>query len=70
MNLFDLRHTLRRLLRSPAFSAISILLLGLAFGAFACVFSVVYGLLYKPLPYPQSEQIVSLESRIMGLPFK
>lgn len=69
MNLFDLRHTLRRLLRSPAFSAISILLLGLAFGAFACVFSVVYGLLYKPLPYPQSEQIVSLESRIIGLPF-
>ena len=32
MNLFDLRHVLRRLLRAPGFSALSILLLGLAFG--------------------------------------
>ncbi|MEO6690308.1 MAG: ADOP family duplicated permease [Dokdonella sp.] len=68
MNAFDLRHALRRLARSPAISATSILLLGLAFGAFACVFSVVYGLLYKPLPYPQSERLVSVESRILGIP--
>ncbi len=69
MNLFDLRHTLRRLARSPGFSATSILLLGLAFGALACVFSVVYGLLYKPLPYPHAEQLVTVESRILGIPF-
>lgn len=68
MNVFELRYALRRLARSPAFSATSILLLGLAFGAFACVFSVVYGLLFKPLPYPESERLVSVESRILDIP--
>jgi predicted permease len=68
MNAFDFRHAFRRLVRSPTFSATSILLLGLAFGAFACVFSVVYGLLFKPLPYPQSERLVSVESRIRDIP--
>lgn len=69
MNAFDLRHVLRRLLRSPGFSATSVLLLGLAFGAFACVFSVVYGLLCKPLPFAQAERLVTVESRILGMPF-
>jgi predicted permease len=69
MNLFDLRHTLRRLARSPAFAVTSILLLGLAFGAFACVFSVVHGLLYKALPYPASDRLVSVQSRVLGIPF-
>ncbi|MCR6702947.1 MAG: ADOP family duplicated permease [Dokdonella sp.] len=65
----DLRQTFRRLWRAPGFSAVSILLLGLAFGALACVFSVVYGLLYKPLPYPQADRLVVVESRILGIPF-
>lgn len=69
MNLLDLRHALRRLARSPAFSATSVLLLGLAFGAFACVFSVVYGLLLKPLPFAQSDRLVTVESRIPGVPY-
>lgn len=69
MTTFDLRQTFRRLLRAPGFSAVSVLLLGLAFGAVACVFSVVYGLLYKPLPYPQADRLVLVESRILGIPF-
>ena len=69
MNAFDLRHVLRRLLRTPGFSTVSVLLLGLAFGALACVFSVVYGLLYKPLPYPNSDRLMTVESRILGIPF-
>ena len=69
MNAFDLRHVLRRLLRTPGFSLLSVLLLGLAFGALACVASVVYGLLYKPLPYPDSDRLVTIESRILGIPF-
>jgi predicted permease len=69
MTRFDCRTALRRLLRTPAFSATAVLLLGLSFGALACVFSVVYGLLYKPLPYAHSEQLVTVESRILGLPF-
>lgn len=65
----DLRQTFRRLWRAPGFSAVSVLLLGLAFGALACVFSVVYGLLFKPLPYPQADRLVVVESRILGIPF-
>jgi predicted permease len=69
MTFVDLRLLLRRLLRTPGFSAVSVLLLGLAFGAFACVASVVYGLLLKPLPFPQSERLVTVESRVLGIPF-
>jgi putative ABC transport system permease protein len=65
----DLRHVLRRLLRTPGFSTTSVLLLGLAFGALACVVSVVYGLLYKPLPYPHADRLVAVESRVLGIPF-
>ncbi|MBN8727569.1 MAG: ABC transporter permease [Xanthomonadales bacterium] len=66
MNASNLVH---RLLRTPGFSALSVLLLGLAFGALACVASVVYGLLLKPLPFPESERLVTVESRILGIPF-
>ncbi len=69
MSLVEARYTLRRLARSPGFVATAVLLLGLAFGAFACVVSVVYGLLYKPLPYAQSERLVSVQSRVLGIPF-
>jgi len=69
MNPFEWRRTVQRLARNPAFAVVSILLLALSFGASMCVFSVVYGLLYKPLPYPQSERLVSLESRVLGIPF-
>lgn len=65
----DFRQTFRRLSRAPGFSALSVLLLGLAFGALACVFSVVYGLLFKPLPYPQADRLVLVESRVLGIPF-
>lgn len=69
MTSFDLRLLLRRLLRTPGFSAMSVLLLGLAFGALACVASVVYGLLLKPLPFAQSERLVTVQSRVLGIPF-
>jgi len=69
MNLLHFRHALRRLLRSRGFSITVIGLFGLALGACACLFSVIYGLLYKPLPFPESDRLVSVETRMMGLPF-
>lgn len=69
MSAFDIRHGLRSLLRAPGFSLTVVLLLGLAFGSLACVSSVVYGLLYKQLPFPQSERLVTVESRILGIPY-
>ena len=56
----DLRYGLRTLLRSPGFALIAILTLGLGIGAATSVFSVVQGVLLKPLDYPEGERIVRL----------
>ena len=54
----DLRFGLRRLARAPGFALTVVVLLAFAFAANACVFSEVWCLLYKPLPFVQPEQLV------------
>jgi len=54
----DLRYTLRTLSRDRAFTLVAILILALGIGANIAVFSVVNTLLLRPLPFPESQQLV------------
>src|SRR5262245_49922166 len=53
----DIRHALRMLVRTPAFSLITVLTFAVGIGANAAVFSVVDGVLLRGLPYPDSDRI-------------
>jgi predicted permease len=54
----DLRYAVRTILRNPGFAATVILTLGLGIGANTAIFSVVDGVLLRPLPYADSDRIV------------
>jgi predicted permease len=58
--LSDLKLVIRRLRRSPGFVATVLLTLAIGIGANTAVFSVVNSVLLKPLPYPDSDRLVSL----------
>jgi putative ABC transport system permease protein len=63
----ELRRTVRSLLRHPAFTAAAVLTLALGIGATTAIFSVVYGVLIKPLPYPDADRLVSVRHTASGL---
>ncbi|HKQ08087.1 MAG TPA: ABC transporter permease [Blastocatellia bacterium] len=56
----DLRYGLRVLARSTTFTAVAVLTLALGIGATTAVFSVIYGVLLRPLPYKEPERIITI----------
>ena len=63
---FDLRFALRRLIKSPGFTATAILMLAFGIGATTAIYSVVECVLLRPLPFPDSARIVVLGDHLLG----
>ena len=64
----QLKQVLRRLGRAPMFTAITLFTLAIAVGANTAIFSVVEGVLLKPLPYPQADRLIGVWHTAPGQP--
>jgi putative ABC transport system permease protein len=63
------RHVLRRLARAPMFTAMTALTLAVGIGANSAIFSVINGILLKPLPFPHPDELIELSHTAPGVNF-
>ena len=62
----DLRVVWRQFRKSPGFAVTAVLMLALGIGASTVIFSVVDGVLLRPLPFPQANRLVTLGDQVAG----
>ena len=62
----DLRHAVRLLVKSPGFTIVAVMTLALGIGVNTTVFSVINGMLLRPIPVPHPEQIIVLAAQQEG----
>ena len=60
----ELRHAWRRLRRAPAFTTTSVFVLALGLGAATTMFAILYGVVLRPLPYPNPDRLVDVSHSI------
>jgi putative ABC transport system permease protein len=58
--LSDLRFAVRMMLRSPGFAVVALLTMALGIGANTAMFSIVYSVVFRPLPFPEADRTVHL----------
>ena len=63
----DMKYTFRRLCRMPGFTASTVVTLALGIGANTAIFSVINGVLLKPLPFPKPERLVGVWQSAPGV---
>src|SRR4051812_48105443 len=61
--LYDIRYGLRMLVKHKGFTAVAIIALALGIGANTAIFSLVNGVLLRPLPFPNSDRIIYFEGK-------
>ncbi|HEY6290280.1 MAG TPA: ABC transporter permease [Terriglobia bacterium] len=66
MPFHELRIAIRHLLKSPGFTTTAVLMLALGIGATTGIFSIVEGVLLRPLPFPHPERLVALSDILQG----
>ncbi len=62
-----MRHVLRRLIHLPLFTVMAVATLAIGIGANTAIFSVIQGVLLKPLPYPHSDELVDVDHTAPGV---